>query len=68
MSLFYLTPFRDGRLGRGDSWVNINVGWDIDDMGDNLISVDFGLNFNPIQLVSGKYFNCVLSDGKSPSL
>eukprot|EP01083_Nonionella_stella_P102230 290650_1 len=47
-----------GELGYGDTK---NRGDDANEMGDNLLEIDLGSNFIPMQIVAGRYHTCALS-------
>eukprot|EP01083_Nonionella_stella_P280187 953061_1 len=47
-----------GQLGYGDT---NNRGDEANEMSDNLLEIDVGTNFIPMQIVTGRYHNCALS-------
>eukprot|EP01083_Nonionella_stella_P185918 679358_1 len=51
-----------GELGYGDT---NHRGDDASDMGDNLLEVDLGVNFNAIQIVCGYEHTCALSEAQT---
>eukprot|EP01083_Nonionella_stella_P173508 598755_1 len=49
-----------GQLGYGDT---NNRGDEANEMGDILLEIDLGINFIPMQIVTGMYHTCALSTG-----